>query len=142
MNERIRQLAEQAGVTVLTTHGMEHVVDGCYVIGPARLEKFAELIVAHAVECVRDVLRDEESELTYGAAGQVQKRIKQHFGVEECWCESCKPNTMTDMRMIVCQICGNKRCPHATNHIYECTNSNEPGQKGSSWENYKVGVDK
>ena len=45
MNARIRQLAEQAGATVITTHGMEHVVDGCYVIGPARLEKFAELIV-------------------------------------------------------------------------------------------------
>lgn len=42
------------------------------------------------------------------------------------------------VRMIVCSICGNKRCPHATNHINECTGSNEPGQKGSSWENYKV----
>ena len=73
--------------------------------------------------------------------GQAFDLIKEHFGVEECWCESCKPNTMTDMRMILCQICGNKRCPHATNHIYECTNSNEPGQKGSSWENYKVGVE-
>lgn len=50
MNERIRLLAEQSGVTVLTTHGMEDVVDGCYVIGPARLEMFAELIVR---ECMR-----------------------------------------------------------------------------------------
>ena len=66
------------------------------------------------------------------------ERLSKKFGVEECWCESCKPNTMTDMRMILCQICGNKRCPHATNHNNECTNSNEPGQKGSSWENYKV----
>jgi hypothetical protein len=41
------------------------------------------------------------------------------------------------MRMIVCSICGNKRCPHATNHINECTNSNEVGQKGSSWEPVK-----
>ncbi len=38
MNERIQELAEQAGATVLTTHGMEDVVDGCYVIGPARLK--------------------------------------------------------------------------------------------------------
>ena len=45
MNKRIEELAVQAGATVITTHGMEHVVDGCYVIGPARLEKFAELIV-------------------------------------------------------------------------------------------------
>ena len=45
-------------------------------------EKFAELIVSHAVECVRDVLRNEDSDLTYTAASQVQDCIKQHFGVE------------------------------------------------------------
>ncbi len=33
--------------------------------------------------------------------------------------------------VIVCKICGNKRCPHATDHDYECTNSNKPGQDGS-----------
>ena len=38
------------------------------------------------------------------------------------------------MRMILCVKCGNKRCPHATNHEYECTNSNEPGQKGSRYK--------
>ena len=57
---------------------------------------------------------------------------------KECWCESCKPNDWNNMRMILCGICGNKRCPHATNHINACTCSNEPGQKGSSWENYKL----
>jgi ribosomal protein L40E len=35
---------------------------------------------------------------------------------------------------IVCKKCGNKRCPHATNHRLKCTNSNEPGQKGSNYE--------
>lgn len=38
---------------------------------------------------------------------------------------------LTALRMIVCPECGNKRCPKATNHINECTNSNEPGQPGS-----------
>lgn len=33
-----------------------------------------------------------------------------------------------------CEICGNKRCPHHTDHRLECTASNEPGQKGSIWE--------
>jgi hypothetical protein len=47
------------------------------------LEKFAQLIIAHATECVRDVLREENSDLTYPAATQVQNRIKQYFGVEE-----------------------------------------------------------
>jgi translation initiation factor 2 beta subunit (eIF-2beta)/eIF-5 len=59
---------------------------------------------------------------------------------EVCQCETCMPNDFLTgrMRFIVCSKCGNKRCPHATNHIYECTNSNDPGQKGSSWENYKL----
>lgn len=30
-----------------------------------------------------------------------------------------------------CEICGNKRCPHHSDHTLACTNSNEPGQKGS-----------
>ena len=35
------------------------------------------------------------------------------------------------MPMIVCKICGNTRCPHATDHEHECTHSNKPGQEGS-----------
>jgi len=33
--------------------------------------------------------------------------------------------------MILCNICGNKRCPHATDHELQCTDSNEPDQEGS-----------
>ncbi|UXZ62559.1 hypothetical protein NUJ28_07550 [Burkholderia multivorans] len=33
--------------------------------------------------------------------------------------------------MILCATCGNKRCPHATDHRHDCTGSNEPGQPGS-----------
>ena len=34
-------------------------------------------------------------------------------------------------RMIVCNQCGNKRCPHASDHKLDCTGSNESGQVGS-----------
>ena len=34
---------------------------------------------------------------------------------------------------IVCPLCGNKRCPKATDHDLECTQSNEPGQPGSEY---------
>lgn len=34
-------------------------------------------------------------------------------------------------RLIVCRKCGNKRCPHASDHDQPCTGSNEPGQAGS-----------
>ncbi len=33
-----------------------------------------------------------------------------------------------------CEICGNKRCPHHTDHNLPCTGSNEPGQPGSVYQ--------
>lgn len=36
-------------------------------------------------------------------------------------------------RMILCPVCGNKRCPMATWHWNACTGSNEPGQPGSRY---------
>jgi hypothetical protein len=41
-------------------------------------------------------------------------------------------------RMFLCPICGNKRCPKATNHLQECTNSNDTDQMGSIYGNYPV----
>jgi hypothetical protein len=52
-----------------------------------------------------------------------------------CGCHACNPNAAW---FVVCDTCGNKRCPHATDHNLECTNSNAPGQKGSKWENIKT----
>ena len=40
-------------------------------------------------------------------------------------------------RMILCPMCGNKRCPHATDHRHVCTGSNEPGQPGSAYAECK-----
>ncbi|KAF6704477.1 hypothetical protein G9387_09580 [Enterobacter hormaechei] len=51
----------------------------------------------------------------------------------DCWCRTCRPVTMTDMRFVVCPECGNKRCPHANDHQNACTGSNEPGQEGSGY---------
>ena len=44
----------------------------------------------------------------------------------------------TTLRLVVCSKCGNKRCPAGTNHEYECTNSNEPGQLGSRYANTRM----
>lgn len=60
----------------------------------------------------------------------------------KCWCYNCldgllDSETMLPMslnRFIVCPDCGNKRCPKATDHRLECTNSNDPGQPGSRYE--------
>lgn len=58
-----------------------------------------------------------------------------------CRCFQCNVNTIdpatglsvTSMYMTLCRECGNKRCPHATDHRHACTQSNEPGQAGSRY---------
>lgn len=62
----------------------------------------------------------------------------------ECTCHACiqkfdlkDPNgifPLSSFIMVLCPICGNKRCPKASNHELECTGSNEAGQKGSVYE--------
>ena len=67
--------------------------------------------------------------------------------LNECGCRKCLRARDAQIRvlgsiaipvemtmMILCPTCGNKRCPHATDHDLACTNSNEPGQKGSAYE--------
>lgn len=49
-------------------------------------------------------------------------------------CRSCVSLQDQLSRLVVCQTCGNKRCPKATHHVHACTGSNEPGQKGSVYE--------
>ena len=73
MNERIKELAEQAGLrfTQLMSNPMVPVVDG----KETDLEKFAELIVR---ECI-DVVEDAGGIDKYHYTGAIGK----HFGVEE-----------------------------------------------------------
>ena len=68
MNERIKELMKQADYNAP---------------GGRWKEYFAELIIGHATECVRDVLRDENSDLSHAAASQVQRRIKEYFGLDK-----------------------------------------------------------
>lgn len=53
--------------------------------------------------------------------------------IPDCWCRTCRPVSMTDMRFVVCPECGNKRCPHANDHRHACSGSNKPGQEGSAY---------
>lgn len=53
-----------------------------------------------------------------------------------CWDRDRKQlpaDTFVPLGMIVCPVCGNKRCPKATFHDMRCTGSNEPGQPGSRY---------
>lgn len=64
-----------------------------------------------------------------------------------CWCADCHSafamqkiddgwtfsKVLCINHMFLCPDCGNKRCPRATSHELDCTQSNEPGQQGSAY---------
>ena len=76
MNERIRLLAEQAGLrfTQLMSNPMVPVVDG----KETDLEKFAELIIKECAEVAK-----ETRWCVPPSQEQIARGIKQHFGVRE-----------------------------------------------------------
>lgn len=54
-----------------------------------------------------------------------------------CPCRACltaAADTTGLSRMILCQRCGNKRCPHAADHRHGCSGSNATGQPGSAYQ--------
>lgn len=55
-----------------------------------------------------------------------------------CQCIKCTTDQDSPLGQKIfryaCEICGNKRCPHHSDHELDCTNSNEVGQKGSIYE--------
>jgi hypothetical protein len=67
------------------------------------------------------------SEWDYGVEFDPEQPYDSHC------CHACftKSGEYFRTRMICCPECGNKRCPKASNHTNNCTNSNEPNQKGS-----------
>ena len=89
MNERIQQLAEQAGLrfTQLMSNPMVPVVDG----KETDLEKFAELIVRECIDKIEtyripvgnSAAGEMACEMTYSALMEIRDEIKLHFGVEE-----------------------------------------------------------
>ena len=65
--------------------------------------------------------------------------------MNNCWCYECNKDVKLDselgltipmVKMILCPICENKRCPHATDHRLGCSDSNDPGQDGSRYGVY------
>jgi|APFre7841882793_1041355.scaffolds.fasta_scaffold04407_2 hypothetical protein len=73
MNERINQLALQAGYPDRLTYGTDLV-----------MEKFAELIIKECMGCATWVGKVNENPVEpIHTAHAVNLRIKKHFGVEE-----------------------------------------------------------
>lgn len=55
-----------------------------------------------------------------------------------CGCWTCLAKRGPVWHMVLCQMCGNKRCPKANDHRHACTGSNEPGQPGSAYPHAPV----
>jgi hypothetical protein len=76
---------------------------------------------------------DTPSERTPEPA-RVHRQMPNSLAPTACPCASCVAEAgVSAWWMIVCDECGNKRCPHGTDHRHECTGSNEPGQVGSGY---------
>ena len=87
MNERIEQLAEQAGIEFDDDFPLEP--ETIYYLKLSDFEKFAELIVKECAELIIKnsprVTCKEDFHLGYVSGGYMDAAdlIKQHFGVEE-----------------------------------------------------------
>jgi hypothetical protein len=73
MNNRIDELAIQAGAKIETAHWV-YYDDFSY-------QKFAELIVRECIRVPYDMW--DKAELNADIAVKIEHRIKEHFGVEE-----------------------------------------------------------
>jgi len=63
------------------------------------------------------------------------------YSEEKCLCIKCSSENKSGNRLndldnfrYACEKCGNKRCPHHSDHHMVCSGSNEPGQEGSVYE--------
>lgn len=54
-----------------------------------------------------------------------------YYDCWKCYRALVADGIMPATRMVLCPVCGNKRCPKASDHDLPCTGSNEPGQPGS-----------
>ena len=83
MNERIKQLAEQANGPNPFYGTLKNQM--C-LLGDDAVEKFAELIVKECIGCCEQVISDpvpESVDTWLNGGSQCIQEIKEHFGVEE-----------------------------------------------------------
>lgn len=80
-------------------------------------------------EAAEDV-RVEEGVTPPSISWEEQFKLAEKADCRRCFREA---GGFLNVRMFLCPECGNKRCPKATDHRLDCTNSNEPGQEGSDY---------
>lgn len=86
ISERIKEIAARARRETNDEQNFLERINNCELTAAERIDiynkNFAEAIIAHTTDCVRDVLREPGGGLTSDAATKVQSRIKEFFGVK------------------------------------------------------------
>ena len=85
MNERIKELHDEAVIYTVGLCGQEHP-DGPRSFQEVLDEKFAELIVRECIGCCEQVISDpvpESVDTWLNGGEQCIQEIKEHFGVKE-----------------------------------------------------------
>ena len=81
MNQRIKELAKQAGLSYL----YDYDADGhAMVCSEKDIKKFAELIVRECIDCCEQVISDpvpESVDTWLNGGEQCIQEIKEHFGI-------------------------------------------------------------
>lgn len=123
----------------LSTERKAELYDHMLAVAQANGFESITAAIARAIPAGVRVCTESDMECSRGCGAGVCKKeaAAADAAAPKCWCETCRPITMDDMRMVLCPTCGNKRCPRATHHLNTCTGSNEVGQPGSSWEHVK-----
>ena len=97
MNERIKELAEQAEILITEAGAFHNTPQGAYQLQEQHMKKFAELIVRECLSIVDSnnprppgttimysLAKDEYFDTGWQVAVETKSnQIKQHFGVEE-----------------------------------------------------------
>lgn len=139
-NDEIKELALANGFK------LKEQPDGSMDLNPY-VYQFARALLSEAtqhtirnisglLEYISDFGPDADPKVVDSECYEIKHRMSgEYYEPERCGnCRKCLdgvtdsggwPVAMT--RMIVCSVCGNKRCPKASNHALDCTGSNEPG---------------
>ena len=111
-------------------HGGDHFRDATQMVGASEAVPQAVIdalkgwtgsepsqsVLARAVDAWLDPGAVWESERTHADRAALSA---QPGAQKNCNCATCRPHSV-EMRMILCEVCGDKRCPHAADHRNEC----------------------
>jgi hypothetical protein len=106
---------------------------------PDSVSMYTAAIIRAEVDLANDAFTVSESVLEELNESETQNDFGKYKPLK-CECHLCIrkkdlrgpegfPLNLT--KMILCSNCGNKRCPKASDHSLECTESNSPNQPGS-----------